>query len=495
MNPIRRLDNFLNAVTMYKVLLYGLSAIAVLCLVLSATGALTVPFGGLVLSLLLVMIGCGLTNFVLAKIWELPANQESWFISALILFFIVPQATTGSQAILIFLAAVIAMASKFIIVLRGAHLFNPAAFGVAVLGIFGLLSATWWIGSSILWPFTLLFGLLVIRKIRRGTLAVVFALVAIFLSYVLAVHGHQNISQTMSQALTASPLIFLGSIMLTEPSTMPGRRRQQLIFAAVVAILYTTHFQVAKVYISPELALVLGNLFVAIFWLKTHTKLTLKTINRVSDRVYDYVFTPERRLAFQAGQYMEWTLPGVKFNNRGNRRTFTIASSPTENEVHLGVKFSEPSSVYKQVLKQLKPGGALFAGEIAGNFTLPADNATKLVFIAGGVGITPFRSIIKSIVDSKQQRDAVLIYLLSDPAEAMYADVFKAAQTNGLKVVLLPSSRTALNAKVLKGHIPDCQDRLCYVSGPPPMVQNAAYILRQLGVSQSHIITDSFTGY
>jgi ferredoxin-NADP reductase len=495
MNPLRSIDNWLNSITMYRLLVYGLGLLALLCILLSASHVLTVPLIGMLISLVVVVVGCYLTNHWLANIWHVSSNQESWLITALILFFIMPQSTTVSRAGYLLIAAILAIASKYILAFRAAHIFNPAAFGAAIVGVAGFLSASWWIGSSQLWPVTLLLGVLIVRKIRRFSLVSVFMVVSLLLSFVTAMSGHTDIGQAMRQAATASPLIFLGTIMLTEPSTMPGRRGPQLLFAGLVATLYTLHWQVAGIYIAPELALVLGNVYVFIDRPKSRVRLTLQTINKVSARVYDYVFTTDRPLPHQAGQYMEWTLPGVRQNERGNRRTFTIASAPHEHEVHLGVKFYEPSSSYKKVLQNLQPGDYVYAGQIAGNFVLPKDLKQKLVFIAGGIGITPFRSLVKSIIDTKQQRDAVLLYLVSEPDEVMYKDIFEQAEHHGIKLIELPGGRDALNLKILQKHIPDCQQRRGYISGPPAMVRATTALLHKAGVKRSNIETDSFTGY
>jgi ferredoxin-NADP reductase len=93
---------------------------------------------------------------------------------------------------------------------------------------------------------------------------------------------------------------------------------------------------------------------------------------------------PDRQFKFLPGQYMEWTLAGVPFDSRGNRRTLTIASSPTEREVHLGLKYYNPPSMYKYTFSKLKPGDWLYASQIAGNFTLNGNERKKLAFIAGG---------------------------------------------------------------------------------------------------------------
>ena len=78
--------------------------------------------------------------------------------------------------------------------------------------------------------------------------------------------------------------------------------------------------------------------------------LTLERIEQSAADTYDFIFRSPRKLAFQAGQYLEWTLGLDRPDNRGNRRYFTVASAPTEDAVRLGVKFYPASSAFKRAL-------------------------------------------------------------------------------------------------------------------------------------------------
>ncbi|TGS45604.1 hypothetical protein EN822_27840, partial [bacterium M00.F.Ca.ET.179.01.1.1] len=82
---------------------------------------------------------------------------------------------------------------------------------------------------------------------------------------------------------------------------------------------------------------------------------------------FDFVFRSPRKLAFEAGQYLEWTLGLDRADNRGNRRYFTVASAPTEETVRLGVKFYPQSSAFKRGLMTMKPGSTIHAAQLAGN--------------------------------------------------------------------------------------------------------------------------------
>ena len=242
------------------------------------------------------------------------------------------------------------------------------------------------------------------------------------------------------------------------------------------------------------MVLIAGNLFDFGLNHKQSYTLRLKEKIKISDRVYDFIFEPNRALRFVPGQYMEWTLKHKRIDGRGNRRSFTIASSPTEPLVHLGVKFYEPSSSYKKALLALSPGDKIAASGLAGSFTLPSDVSKKLVFVAGGIGITPFRSMLKYMIDTNEVRDIVLFYGLSSAQEAAYKDVLRAAQAHGVTVVpvVMPAVFDELK---IKHYVPDYEHRLFYLSGPHGMVEAYKDLLHNMGIRSDSIVTDYFSGY
>ncbi|MGI8637560.1 MAG: ferredoxin--NADP reductase, partial [Segetibacter sp.] len=180
--------------------------------------------------------------------------------------------------------------------------------------------------------------------------------------------------------------------------------------------------------------------------------------------------------------------------SRGNRRSFTIASSPHEDQVKIGIKFYEPSSEFKKSLLSLKSGSTIHASALSGEFVLPSDANKKLLFMAGGIGITPFRSMIKDLSLNKQKRDIVLFYFANESSEILYKNVWDEAKHYGVKLVAL-TNKERLDETLLSKHAPDYKDRACYLSGPPPMVRGYEKMLRSLGVSLSAIKSDYFSGY
>lgn len=501
---MKYIDDFLNRITMYRLVVYALVGYSLLAVVLSFLGKFSFTPTALVVSLALVAVPAYAVEKLFGRLFHTPTNSESWLITSLIIFLIVQPAHNLETGIMLALAGGVSSASKHLISWNGRHIFNPAAFAAALVSLTTIGATTWWIGSSTVWPITAVVGLAIIYKVRRLSMSVIALVVAVVLqAIVFKLHG-LDLGDVMKNALFASPLIFMGSIMLTEPATMPPRRLQQMIFGALVAVLYVMAWKVGPLYIYPEVALLIGNIYAFAVAPKFKVRLVLQDIQRVSDRVYNYVFRPDRRFNFRPGQYMEWTLAGVPFDSRGNRRSFTIASSPTEDEVHLGVKYYAPPSAYKSTLGRMKLGDSIYASQLQGSFTIHPHGQDKLAFIAGGIGITPFRSMVKYLLDNDIHRDIVLLYVVSSAEELAYHDVFVEAQRIGLRyvpVITQPGQtiQGAVNAKLSQDLIaelvPDGGDRMFYISGPNRMVDGTKHYLTSLGVPITSIRTDHFSGY
>src|SRR5581483_2115564 len=213
--------------------------------------------------------------------------------------------------------------------------------------------------------------------------------------------------------------------------------------------------------------------------------------------IYDFVFNSPEKLMFEAGQYFEWTFGHKNTDTRGNRRYFTISSSPTENEIRIGVKFEqERSSSYKREMLNMKPGDKIVVGNLAGDFTLPKNQNKKLAFIAGGIGITPYRSIIKYLLDSKEKRDIVLLYSEKNKNQMVYKNIFDQAKALGVKTIYYETEiKGHITKEVLKEKIPDYKKRTFYISGSNKVVTSFEKILSNLGIPYSQIKTDYFPGY
>jgi glycine betaine catabolism B len=502
---MQTIDTYIQRITMYKLVAWCLGTVAGIAVLFGFVGVLHFSGWSLLYSVLLLVGVSWAANELFAKIYGAVTNSESSAISGFILFFLFSPPRSIGQAGMLAAIAVIAMASKYLIAYRGRHIFNPAAFGAAVGGFIGFQHASWWVATGAMLPLVLLAGLLVVRKIRRTPMFVIFYAIAFVLIVARGIIDGQPLPTLLTNTAVSYPLLFLGTIMLTEPLTAPPTRQLRTVYAVLVAVLVASNIRFAGIYMAPEIALLLGNIFAYTTTLRQRVSLRLLSREEIAPHIYEYAFQPLRPFAYTAGQYMEVTLPIPlrQTDIRGNRRTFTIASSPTEATIKMGIKFAEKGSRFKHELLALPLGGMLYGMQLAGDFVLPADANKKLVFMAGGIGITPFRSHLQWLIDSKQQRDIVVLYAVADPAQIVYKDVLAAAKDYGVRVVFVLANGVApagwqgeagpLTTELISRIAPDYHDRLFYISGPPPMVTAQKQQLKTMGVR--HIKTDYFSGY
>jgi ferredoxin-NADP reductase/Na+-translocating ferredoxin:NAD+ oxidoreductase RnfD subunit len=497
-------DRVLDHITMYRLVLYYLLALLAAAFVLACFGIVPHDPLALTFSTGLILAVCWITNRVFARVFAVPANSESIYITALILVLILdpvmPLDRAGVGALV--LASVWAMASKFIFAVGGKHLFNPAAFGILLPALLLNASATWWVGGNLpLLPVILIGGLLVIRKIRRFDLVATFMIVNI--ATVLTTTAPDHYSLALTETFQSSPLLFFAFVMLTEPLTAPTTRWPRLAFAALVGFLFAPNVHVWSFYFTPEMALLIGNLFAYALSSKGRFVLTLERIEQSGADTYDFVFRSPRRLAFQAGQYLEWTLGVDHPDSRGNRRYFTVASAPTEDAVRLGVKFYPASSAFKRTLVAMSPGDAIHGTQVAGDFTLPADPEVKLAFLAGGIGITPFRSMLQYLLDRNEARPVIVLYGNETRGDIAYRNVLDAAERKlGIPTVYAVAKGATeeqyagyIDARLVRAAIPDFSERTFYISGPQAMVKVLRHTLQRMGVRRSRIKVDFFPGF
>lgn len=504
---MKRIDKVLNRITMYRLVLYVLIALISISVVFGFFKILPFSPIALIASSLFLVAVCLFVNKVFSKILKIPTNIESVYISALILALIITPVLSIQGFILLFVAGVIAMASKYILAFKKRHIFNPAAIAVVITSILINGSASWWVGMLPLFPFILILGLIILRKIQREALVLSFLLVSVLGIFSLSILSQIDFLSLIKQLFIYSPLLFFAFIMLTEPSTTPTKRNLQIAYAILVGFLLLPQFHIGNFFFLPETALIVGNIFSYLISPNYRLSLSLKSKRRVSDNVFELAFAKDKILKFEPGQYMEWTLPHMGTDGRGNRRYFTIASSPTEENIMLGVKFYKNGSSYKKAMYSLNPKDTITASQIAGDFVLPKDEKQKIVFIAGGIGITPFRSMIKFLLDTQKTRPIILIYSNRKAEEITYADVFINAKAKiGIKTVYTLTDKDSvppdwqgrigrIDDTMIREEIPDFSERLFYISGPQLMVVSTEEMLKSMGVLGKNIKIDYFPGY
>ncbi|HRN96387.1 MAG TPA: oxidoreductase [Candidatus Levybacteria bacterium] len=505
---VRPIDTFLNAITMYRLVLYGLIGLSGIAILFGFLGIL--PFNGiqLLISLSIVSAVGYITKKIFAKLFKAQTNYESSVITSLILFLIVAPVNSIEDAIISSGISAIAIASKYFFAIDKKHIFNPAAIAVFLAGLLGFGNGIWWIGSVVMLPFVVIVGLLIVRKIRRFHLLFAFILTAIPTIILFNLKNGVSPQDSFIQVFASWPIIFFGTVMLTEPLTMPARKKLYIPFGMLVGVLFGSQFHIGPLFSSPELALVVGNIYGYIVGPKYKLFLHLKERIQIAPNIYEFIFTKSGKFNFLPGQYLEWTLPEKSADSRGNRRYFTIASSPTNENVVLGVRIdTQRSSKFKRTLLDMQAGDAIVASQLSGDFVLPHDQKNEVVFIAGGIGITPFRSMVEYLLDTGEKRNVVMFYTASHKEEFVYMDIFKKAQDMGwlTMVYVITKEENApsdwagekghLTEEILKKYQSADGVETYYISGPNAMVEAYKHLLHSMKVQHKRIVTDYFPGF
>ncbi|MDX8151008.1 hypothetical protein SK069_05345 [Patulibacter brassicae] len=500
------LDQRLGRIGMHRFVLLVLAVLVAVALVLSIVGELA-PGPGDVLASLAVALGVALAvNAAFCRVLRAAWQPESTLITGLLLFFLFTPTTDGGALLDLALVAAVASTSKYVLAVRGRHVLNPAAAGAALATILQLGAIpTWWVAGVELRWFVVVALLLVVVRLRQGVLVGVFVLLATANVVSDLDAAGTGFGDALEMALTSYPILFLAAFMLTEPLTLPPRRWQRVLVAAVVAFLFASPtFHVGDTYMTPEIALLLGNVLAFGFGQLGAVRLRHVGSEQLGPTTWEHRFAPGRPVRFRPGQYAELVVPHGSSDARGQRRMLTIASAPG-GEVAFGVRHApRDGSAYKAALAALEPGATLRASLVAGDFVLPRDAAQPLLLVAGGIGITPFVSQLRAMADDDGERDLVLVYGVSAGEGVPYADRLPAVP--GLRVVVVapadPGALPAgwrhvagerLDAATLEAAAPDLADRRAFVSGPPAMVDAVAATLRARGARRVH--TDQFAGY
>jgi ferredoxin-NADP reductase len=484
------LDTQLDKLTAYKLVLWFLYCVAGWSVIASLEGSVSFKWYNILLSAVWLVAVCRLANLLLSKYLNIPVNKDSDLITALILTLILSPAHDISGFLILLIAGAVAMLSKFILVINRWHIFNPAAIGAFASGILFHKYASWWVGTSFITPVVFVGGMLILRKMKRFVMVIVFEIVALS---VIAFNTYLNqstaqIGHNLWVALVSTPLLFFAYIMLTEPFTSPRHMSSYLPYATIVGFLYAN----TKFGLSPEEALLLGNIFT--YLIEPNSRLPLKFSHKVHEAngIETFVFNGKNNFKFTAGQYMEWTLSQHDSDFRGNRRYLTISSSPTEKELMFTLRMPEKPSAFKHTIENFKKGDVILADGLAGEFTLPKSEKQKVAFLAGGVGITPFRSMVKYAMDFKQQRDIHLLYSAATQDDFAFKELFDEAKEIGLEATYATKQ---VDKELLAKSIPDLLERVFYISGPYGFVHAMEKNLTDLEVPASQIKTDYFPGY
>lgn len=222
-------------------------------------------------------------------------------------------------------------------------------------------------------------------------------------------------------------------------------------------------------------------------------RLVLDHTETLADDISTFWFKPDGRFRYTAGEFVEVTLPHDSPDDRGDTRWFTLSSSPSEPLVAITSTFTaHGGSSFKQTLRALKVGDALLVSEPMGDFVVPKLATLPLVFVAGGIGSTPVRSITKWLTDTGDQRDIYVIYSIKT-IDAPFVSELRDAY--GERLLVWESASGRLTAADILAFTNKPADALYYMAGPETMIELLSEQLQAQGIASRDIVTDYFPGY
>jgi ferredoxin-NADP reductase len=247
--------------------------------------------------------------------------------------------------------------------------------------------------------------------------------------------------------------------------------------------------------------------------LKSNMKVKLVDKKKEAKGTVSFFFEPENNINWYAGQYYYFTFPELKYpDDRGTTRHFTISSSPTEGKlIRLTTRIRDKSG-FKQSLNELPVGKTLEGAGPNGTFVLDEKEEGPHFFVAGGIGITPFRSMIKYVVDKALGTPIYMIYSNSVPEEIAFKKELDEISSKFPNIhieytISKPGESkekwTGRSGRIDENMLKDLLKKFSldkdgvtwWVCGPPPMIDAMEEVLEKMKISSDIIRTEKFTGY
>jgi ferredoxin-NADP reductase len=233
----------------------------------------------------------------------------------------------------------------------------------------------------------------------------------------------------------------------------------------------------------------------------------LRSREKVAHGTMAFRFDKPPGWVFKAGQFLDLTLiDPPETDAEGNVRSFSIASGPHEDTLMIATRMRD--TAFKRVLKAMPIGTAVKIEGPSGDLTLHRDSARSAVFLAGGIGITPFRSILLQAAKEKLPHRLFLFYSNHGPEDAPFLDELKDLEQQNPRYTMVASmSDMAMSSRPWSGetglidramlakHLKDAVSPIYYVAGPPKLVKAMQAMLKAQSVSDANVCAEEFSGY
>jgi ferredoxin-NADP reductase len=241
--------------------------------------------------------------------------------------------------------------------------------------------------------------------------------------------------------------------------------------------------------------------------ISTGNTVKLNGREQVSEGTMAFQFDKPDGFDFRAGQAIDVTLLNPpETDAEGNIRTFSIASSPFESRLMVATRVRD--SAFKRVLKSMPLGTAVKIDGPSGSLTLHKNSTKPAVFLAGGIGITPFLSILRQAAHEKLSHQLYLFFSNRRPEDAPFLDILNELQEANPKFRFVPTmteigkshrkwngQTTFIDSTMLAKTLSSFQGPIYYIAGPPGMVAAMRKMIVAAGADEDDIRTEEFSGY
>jgi ferredoxin-NADP reductase len=238
----------------------------------------------------------------------------------------------------------------------------------------------------------------------------------------------------------------------------------------------------------------------------TH-RVKLKSRREIAEGTMAFHFEKPPGFAFKAGQALAWTLiDPPETDDKGGVRNFSIASAPVEPDLMIATRMRD--TAFKRVLKTMPLGTEVRIVGPFGSLTLRHNAARPAVFMAGGIGITPFRSMLRQAAEQKLPHHIFLFYSNRRPEDAAFLEELEELEKENSNykfigtMTEMPGSNRVwrgetgyINQEMLAKYIGDLAAPIYYIAGPPEMVAAMEQTLSDAGVYSDDVRAEEFAGY
>ncbi len=235
----------------------------------------------------------------------------------------------------------------------------------------------------------------------------------------------------------------------------------------------------------------------------------IKLLDRqvIAEGTMAFIFEKPKDFAFKAGQFGDFTLFNPKeTDEEGNTRGFSLTNPPYANDLMVATRMRD--TAFKRVLKTLPLGTELKLDAPYGSFTLHNNKAIPAVFLTGGIGITPVRSIVTQATKDKLPHQIYLFYSNNRPEDTAFLEELKSLEKGNSQYKFIPTmtamekskqpwtgEKGFINREMLEKYIKDLTQPIYYISGPATMVAAMRKMLNEADINDDNIRTEEFSGY